>query len=495
MTNFDVFLSHNSLDKPVVRELKRVLGEAGLSCWLDVDELVPGENWQLGLEAGIRNSVSAAVCFGPAGIGPWEDEEMQTVLIRAVKEKRRVIPVLLPGAPKEPAIPVFLGNRTWVDLRSGLTGENLNRLIWGITGRKPEPGVAADNGQTVRLGALDSPPRPQCLYLPGGAVDTDSPLYVERPADREILDGVQISRALFTLRGPRQVGKTSLMLRVKDRVEAGDAPLQAAFIDFQAFPAGALASSDKVWRQIACAVAESLRLECDPVWRSGSSAIGNFTSFLEKQVFAANPAPLLLCFDEADRIFSRPFCDEFFGQVRSLFNLGASDRAWKKVRWLIGGSSDPVFFIRDITQSPWNIGRKVELQGFDAGQVRQLTEHLGLLPEPALTERLLRYLGGLPYLTHLLLYCWTREPNREAEFFDPEQAARGLFREHLNRFLKQFRQEPDLARAMRKVVTGLGCADSKLADRLQAAGLTKRGADDRIVPVCELYRVFFGKML
>ena len=135
---FDVFLSHNSQDKPAVCELKRALVEAGLSCWLDVDELVPGENWQPGLEAGIRNSVSAAVCFGPAGIGPWEDEEMQALLTRAVKEKLRVIPVLLPDAPEEPAIPLFLGSRTWIDLRSGLTGEGMNRLIWGITGRKPE---------------------------------------------------------------------------------------------------------------------------------------------------------------------------------------------------------------------------------------------------------------------------------------------------------------------------------------------------------------------
>jgi hypothetical protein len=134
---FDVFLSHNGQDKPVVRELKRMLVGEGLTCWLDVDELVPGENWIPGLEAGIRASVSVAVCFGPAGIGPWEDEEMQAALVRAVREKRRVIPVLLPGAPFEPDMPMFLANRTWVDLRAGFTEEGLERLIWGITSRKP----------------------------------------------------------------------------------------------------------------------------------------------------------------------------------------------------------------------------------------------------------------------------------------------------------------------------------------------------------------------
>jgi hypothetical protein len=412
------------------------------------------------------------------------------LLARAVKEKRRVIPVLLPGAPVEPVLPDFLVIRTWVDLRSGFDGEGLKRLVWGITGVKP-------GGQPPAIRPLlsDAPPRPQCAYLPGGALDTDSPIYVERPADREILEGVQLARALFTLRGPRQVGKTSLMLRVKDKVEAGDARLQAAFVDFEAFSAQALASANAVWRQIAQAVAESLRLEAEPPWRESASATGNFTGFLEKQVFAANPAPLLLCLDEADRVFSRPYCDEFFGQVRYLFNLGASDRAWKKVRWLISGSSEPAFFIGDLSQSPFNIGRKLELQGFEAGQIGQFVAHLGLPQEPGLAEALLHYLGGLPYLTHLLLYHWMREPQRQAEFFDPAQAAAGIFREHLERFLRQFQQEPELAEAMRQVAAGSGRADSKLADRLQAAGLAWADAQGRLVPACELYRVFFGRQL
>jgi hypothetical protein len=46
-----------------------------------------------------------------------------------------VIPVLLPEAAV-PELPVFLRGMTWVDLRlQDDTG--LERLIWGITGRKP----------------------------------------------------------------------------------------------------------------------------------------------------------------------------------------------------------------------------------------------------------------------------------------------------------------------------------------------------------------------
>lgn len=134
----DVFLSHNSKDKPAVRELKVLLSANGLAAWLDEDELQPGVPWQQLLETGIKTSRSVAVLVGKDGLGPWEDEEMQAALVLAVRDKRPVIPVLLPGASAQPELPMFLGNRTWLNLRDGFTEEGLAKLIWGITGKKPE---------------------------------------------------------------------------------------------------------------------------------------------------------------------------------------------------------------------------------------------------------------------------------------------------------------------------------------------------------------------
>ncbi len=138
-TEFDVFLSHNSSDKPLVRVLKRLLAEAGLKAWLDEDELRPGINWQPLLEAGVRSSKSIAVLIGPDGVGPWEQEEMEGALQLAVRYKQPIIPTLLPGCQKRPELPsLFLGNRTWVDLSGGYTDACIAKLIWGITGKKPD---------------------------------------------------------------------------------------------------------------------------------------------------------------------------------------------------------------------------------------------------------------------------------------------------------------------------------------------------------------------
>jgi hypothetical protein len=149
---FDCLLCHNGQDKPAVRALARDLRAAGLAVWLDEERLRPGLPWQSALESAIRASRSIAVLVGPDGLGPWEDDEMQAALSLAVKDKRPVIAVLLPDAPaglSAPALPLFLANRTWVDLRrkSGAElDEALGRLVWGITGRPPDAtdGVSSD---------------------------------------------------------------------------------------------------------------------------------------------------------------------------------------------------------------------------------------------------------------------------------------------------------------------------------------------------------------
>ena len=55
-----------------------------------------------------------------------------------------MIPVLLPNAFEMPELPLFLSNVTWVDFRKADT-DSMERLVWGITGRRPEsPQQAAE---------------------------------------------------------------------------------------------------------------------------------------------------------------------------------------------------------------------------------------------------------------------------------------------------------------------------------------------------------------
>ncbi len=136
-TQYDVFLSHNSKDKPIVQQIAALLTRDGLKVWIDIDELPPGRDWQPMLEQAIKASKSTAVFIGEFGMGTWEQAEVQGALNLAQNQNIPVIPVALPGMPTDVEFPLFLANKTWVRFKTGDDPDALYRLKWGITGEKP----------------------------------------------------------------------------------------------------------------------------------------------------------------------------------------------------------------------------------------------------------------------------------------------------------------------------------------------------------------------
>jgi TIR domain len=134
---YDVFLCHNSEDKPRVREVGRLLRDKGILAWLDEWFLRPGKPSSEGLEDRLRSIKAAAVFVGKTGIGPWQRMEISALLRQWIKRKIPVIPVILEDCPtKEPELPEFLADFTWVDLRNSPPNhpDPMNALIYGITG-------------------------------------------------------------------------------------------------------------------------------------------------------------------------------------------------------------------------------------------------------------------------------------------------------------------------------------------------------------------------
>jgi hypothetical protein len=139
---YDVFLSHNSVDKQQVETLAaRLEDEEELKPFLDKWHLVPGEPWQEAIEEALDQSRTCAVFLGMSGLGPWEHEEMRAALDERIRDSSfRVIPVLLPKAElKDGAkLPRFLRRLTWVDFRTGIDDhEAFSHLVAGIRGVPP----------------------------------------------------------------------------------------------------------------------------------------------------------------------------------------------------------------------------------------------------------------------------------------------------------------------------------------------------------------------
>ena len=135
---FDVFLAHNSQDKPQIREIYQALKQRGINPWLDEEEIPPGTPFLEEIQKAITLVKTVAVFMGPKDLGRWQVIEMQTAIRRFVENDIKVIPVLLPGVVDIPSELIFLSGFNAVILENDVTDEKgLSRLEWGITGQKP----------------------------------------------------------------------------------------------------------------------------------------------------------------------------------------------------------------------------------------------------------------------------------------------------------------------------------------------------------------------
>jgi signal recognition particle subunit SEC65 len=142
-SKFDVFLCHNSEDKPKVKAVAGALKEVGVKCWLDEAELTPGKLWEPAIIEEILRTESAAIFIGERGFGPYQEKEVQKFLQQALKNCR-IIPVLLPNASNPGKLPDFLTvNNLWKGLseRTYIILDQpgkINQLIWGILDEQPD---------------------------------------------------------------------------------------------------------------------------------------------------------------------------------------------------------------------------------------------------------------------------------------------------------------------------------------------------------------------
>ena len=89
---FDVFLSHSSRDKEIVRPLAERLREDGLRVWFDEWELRPGDSIPAKIEAGLEHSRVLVLCMSAQAFGSdWAQLESGTFRFRDPLNKGRVI--------------------------------------------------------------------------------------------------------------------------------------------------------------------------------------------------------------------------------------------------------------------------------------------------------------------------------------------------------------------------------------------------------------------
>jgi hypothetical protein len=89
-----VFLCHASQDKPIVRELyQRLLAEGWIDPWLDEENLLPGQDWDLEIEKAVEAADAVIVCLSNNSVTKegYVQKEIRKVLDLALEKPEETI--------------------------------------------------------------------------------------------------------------------------------------------------------------------------------------------------------------------------------------------------------------------------------------------------------------------------------------------------------------------------------------------------------------------
>jgi len=330
-----------------------------------------------------------------------------------------------------------------------------------------------------------------------GTMNPLSKFYIERVDDAIALRNIQEQGITMTIKAPRQMGKSSLLMRVID--SALRQGREVAFLDFQLFDEAILASADKFYYHFCSWLTDELDLDnrLDAYWNSATGHNRACTRYLQKYILPELGQPLLLAMDEVDFLFETDFRNDFFGMLRGWHNNRAHPvrgKLWKQFDLVLVTSTEPSLFIQKRTQSPFNVGETIRLRDFTLEQLHDLNQRHGQPLNEVEEQQLHTLLGGHPYLSRRALYLIASQYYTVPDLFEQAIDNDGPFATHLRYYLFRLNEYPDLIKGFQHIIQNHTYHDEQLIYRLWSAGLVRR-EDPQIVPRCQLYVDYFEKHL
>jgi hypothetical protein len=497
-----VFLSYKRNAEPdgtLARDVVAALSGAGHHVFID-QRLTVGQAWAEEIEKQVRQS-DYLILFLTAESSRSEMVRGEIEIARhhaAINGAPRILPVRVAfDGPLPYPLNAYLDKIQYAMWSSPVDTPRLLSELQGVLGGHTPRG-AGEIGAPAGADAHLPPPYAAPLPVPGGTLDVDDPWYLARATDTTALAHIRQPGQTLTIKGPRQMGKSSLLMRtVKEGMEHGKS---VALLDFQLVDEDSKAHADVFFRRFASWVAEQLNLPdtVDKFWNQGYASPQNCTRYMEQQVLEPMGGPCIIAIDETDAIFQTAFSQDFFSMLRSWHNKRADPirRSWKKLDILLSTSTEPQFFIDRPHESPFNVGVTLRVEDFAPDQVAHLN---AIHPRPigaADVDRLYRLVRGHPYLTRKALYmvAGSAPTCSVNELFAQAQDDGGPFGDHLRDYLLRLQRKQDLIPALRQVVDGRALNDELAIYRLQALGLVRREGH-KVTPRCDLYGAYFRERL
>lgn len=345
--------------------------------------------------------------------------------------------------------------------------------------------------QTVAPSFLPpTPAAPRSQFeLPESILGADSGFYIERQADQRAATAIARQGVTITIKGSRQMGKSSLLQRLAQVAQREGK--RFVWLDCSLLKVSE-DDAESFFTNFCEVLTDEVGLESRlAAWKRPLSNAFRCTKYVREEILRRLEEPCVLAIDQAETLFDTTYRTPFFGMLRTWHNNRAAKPIWRQLDLVVVTSTEPYFFINHLQQSPFNVGEVIELTDFTDREVAEMNHQHGSPLTSAQVQELMMLVRGHPYLVRRALYLVASQEMSATALFREATNDRGPFGDHLRALLWLLHSHDEALRSgLREVMCDRRSPNETLFFRLRGAGLVRR-EQDQVVPRCQLYANFF----